>query len=91
MKTAMGKMIEFLDGMLGIEDNLVIENKDNKAAVEDIKRNWEQLNTIKGIALILQKQEKNQITKSFVAGVHTSASTITPIEEANDYFNNTFK
>ncbi len=54
--SAIEKMIEYLNGLLKIEDDLILTNSKNEDAVKDIKENWQQLNRIKEMALTIQKK-----------------------------------
>lgn len=54
--SAIEKMIEYLNGLLKIEDDLILTNSNNEVAVKDIKENWQQLNMIREMAFTIQKK-----------------------------------
>lgn len=58
-QTTIQLMIEYLNGLLDIEDKMIILYSNNQKAVEDIKKNWQQLNNIKTVAIqLLEKKSR---------------------------------
>jgi hypothetical protein len=101
-QTAMQEMIFYLNGLLKIEDKLLLEFKDNKESVKNIKENWQQLNRLKEISILLLKKEKEQIINSHVKclmiGIEKEGKTkFTDTDEKlvkqdiENYFDKTFK
>ena len=63
--TAIESLVQFMDGLLGVEDNLIKEYGDNLDAVKAIKDNWQQLNMIKQMIVSHKKVERKQIENAW--------------------------
>lgn len=85
-RTPMATMLAFLNGMLKIEDNLILEYGDNPKAVEDIKTNWQQLNKIKEMAIPLLEAERKMVVQARMTGDELCSTN-----NANDYFTNNYQ
>jgi len=101
MITPMQNMIAYMDGLLKIEDNLMVEFKDAPPnQIQGIKDNWQQLNMIKEIAIKLLEQERTVIIEAYNQGYRDGESTgelsnkneldISKFDDANNYFITTF-
>lgn len=58
--TPMETMLEFMNGLLKIEDNLILQYSKQEHCVKDVKENWQQLNMIKEMVITLLAKEKKQ-------------------------------
>lgn len=89
MKTAMTNMIAYMDGLLKIEDGLILKYKDAPPqAIEEIKYNWQQLNRIKEIAIKLLDHERKQILDAHDRGYN--CGLLETGEHGENYFEKTF-
>jgi len=87
--TPMQNMINFMNELLKIEDNLIVEYKDAPPKqIQDIKDNWQQLNRIKEIAITLLEKEKDVIMAAYRDGCEDGGYAGVPSGE--EYFNSIF-
>lgn len=91
MDTPIKTMIDYLNGLLKIEDNLIIQFKDAPPKeIQAIKDNWQQLNMIKEIALSLLEKEKSIIIEAYRVGGEDASGWKSLKESGDQYFSDTF-
>ena len=92
LTTALQDVLEYINGLLKIEDKLILEYKYNDKSVEDIKHNWQQLNRIKEVVLSRLEKEKNIIIQANTDSIDNERLTSSEIYSIGEkYYNDNFK
>lgn len=92
-RTPIGTFLEFIDGLLKIEDKLIVKHGKDLKAVEDIMANTEQLRRIQKMAKSLLPAEREAIEQAYSAGMEDGgaiedmhSSKEIKYDDAQDYF-----